>query len=69
VTTLLGTVLNYSSLRLLGLPADHPAAVKARNTLLKLGAHIGIFVRDQDFSRLGFFQVVQQPCLRGANFG
>ncbi|KAJ6594110.1 terpenoid cyclases/protein prenyltransferase alpha-alpha toroid [Mycena capillaripes] len=37
VTTVLGTVLNYSSLRILGVDADHPAAVKARNTLLKLG--------------------------------
>ncbi|KAJ7268763.1 terpene synthase [Mycena haematopus] len=37
VTTVLGTVLNYASLRLLGVDADHPAAVKARDTLLKLG--------------------------------
>ncbi|KAJ7680547.1 terpenoid cyclases/protein prenyltransferase alpha-alpha toroid [Mycena polygramma] len=37
VTTVLGTVLNYASLRLLGVDAEHPAAVKARNTLLKLG--------------------------------
>ncbi|KAJ7045781.1 terpene synthase [Mycena alexandri] len=37
VTTCLGTVLNYASLRLLGVDAEHPAAVKARTTLLKLG--------------------------------
>ncbi|KAJ7902068.1 terpenoid cyclases/protein prenyltransferase alpha-alpha toroid [Mycena olivaceomarginata] len=36
-TTVLGTVLNYASLRLLGVDADHPAAAKARNTLLRLG--------------------------------
>ncbi|KAJ7747290.1 terpene synthase [Mycena metata] len=37
VTTCLGTVLNYASLRILGVDAEHPAAVKARTTLLKLG--------------------------------
>ncbi|KAF7361692.1 Terpene cyclase/mutase family member [Mycena venus] len=37
VSTNLGTTLNYVALRLLGVDADHPAAVKARNTLLKLG--------------------------------
>ncbi|KAJ7187974.1 terpene synthase [Mycena filopes] len=37
VTTSLGTVLNYASLRLLGVDPEHPAAVKARTTLLKLG--------------------------------
>ncbi|KAJ7091189.1 terpenoid cyclases/protein prenyltransferase alpha-alpha toroid [Mycena epipterygia] len=37
VSTVLGTVLNYCSLRLLGVDADHPAAIKARTTLLRLG--------------------------------
>ena len=33
----MGTALNYVSLRLLGVPADHPVAVRARSTLHKLG--------------------------------
>ncbi|KAJ6576339.1 terpene synthase [Mycena sp. CBHHK59/15] len=36
-STVLGIVLNYTALRLLGVDADHPAAIKARETLLKLG--------------------------------
>ncbi|KAH3899152.1 lanosterol synthase ERG7 SCDLUD_004580 [Saccharomycodes ludwigii] len=40
-STCLGTVLNYVSLRLLGLPADHEVCVRARRTLLKLGGAIG----------------------------
>ncbi|KAJ7287848.1 terpenoid cyclases/protein prenyltransferase alpha-alpha toroid [Mycena rebaudengoi] len=36
-STVLGTVLNYSSLRLLGMDAEHPVAVKARATLRRLG--------------------------------
>ena len=33
----MGTALNYVTLRLLGVPADHPAIVRARSTLHKLG--------------------------------
>ncbi|KAG9226875.1 hypothetical protein CCMSSC00406_0003452 [Pleurotus cornucopiae] len=36
-STVLGTSLNYCALRLLGVDKDHPAAVKARGTLHKLG--------------------------------
>ncbi|KAJ7178394.1 terpene synthase [Mycena crocata] len=36
-STVLGTVLNYCSLRLLGVDAEDPVAIKARATLLKLG--------------------------------
>ncbi|KAI0044521.1 terpene synthase [Auriscalpium vulgare] len=36
-TTVFGTALNYVALRLLGVSAEHPAAVKARGTLHKLG--------------------------------
>nr|GAT42521.1 terpene synthase [Mycena chlorophos] len=36
-STVFGTVLNYTSIRLLGVSADHPTAVKARATLHKLG--------------------------------
>lgn len=37
ISTVFGTALNYVTLRILGLGADHPAMVKARNTLHKLG--------------------------------
>lgn len=33
----MGTSLNYATLRLLGVPADHPVIVRARSTLHKLG--------------------------------
>ena len=34
----MGTALNYVTLRLLGVPAEHPVTVRARSTLHKLGA-------------------------------
>lgn len=37
VSTVFGTGLNYTALRILGVPADHPVMVKARGTLHKLG--------------------------------
>ncbi|KAM9961641.1 hypothetical protein ACTFIR_004497 [Dictyostelium discoideum] len=37
-----GTTLQYVSLRLLGVPADHPSAVKARTFLLQNGGATGI---------------------------
>lgn len=37
-STVFGTALNYTALRILGVQADHPAAVRARETLHKLGA-------------------------------
>lgn len=40
-TTVFGTVMNYVVLRLLGMDASHPVAVKARRTLLALGGAIG----------------------------
>jgi lanosterol synthase len=36
-STVFGTSLNYTALRLLGVRADHPVMVKARSTLHKLG--------------------------------
>lgn len=39
-STCFGTTVNYVNLRLLGLPADHPACVRARRTLLRLGGAI-----------------------------
>ncbi|KAI7879668.1 terpene synthase [Lichtheimia hyalospora FSU 10163] len=41
ISTVFGTALNYVTLRILGLGADHPAMVKARNTLHKLGGATG----------------------------
>ncbi|KIK73942.1 hypothetical protein PAXRUDRAFT_836113, partial [Paxillus rubicundulus Ve08.2h10] len=40
-STVFGTALNYVALRILGMGADHPAAVKARATLHKLGGATG----------------------------
>ena len=40
-STVFGTSLNYVALRLLGVPADHPVALKARSTLHKLGGATG----------------------------
>lgn len=40
-STVLGTVLNYVSLRLLGLPKDHEVCTRARDTLHRLGGAIG----------------------------
>lgn len=42
ISTVFGTALNYVTLRILGLGADHPAMVKARNTLHKLGKYHAI---------------------------
>ncbi len=39
-STVLGTALNYVSLRLLGVPAEHPVIVRARAILHKLGGYI-----------------------------
>ncbi len=36
-STALGTALNYAAIRVLGMRADHPVAVKARQVLHKLG--------------------------------
>lgn len=36
-STVFGTALNYCSMRILGVDADHPAMIKARATLHKLG--------------------------------
>lgn len=40
-STCFGTTMNYVVLRLLGLEADHPVCVKARETLHRLGGAIG----------------------------
>ena len=36
-STAFGTSLNYCAIRILGMSADHPVAVKARGCLHKLG--------------------------------
>ncbi|KAI9311284.1 terpenoid cyclases/protein prenyltransferase alpha-alpha toroid [Dichotomocladium elegans] len=41
ISTVFGTSLNYVALRILGLGPDHPAMVKARMTLHKLGGATG----------------------------
>lgn len=41
-STVFGTALNYTVLRIVGVPADHPMMVKARGTLHKLGGAAGI---------------------------
>ncbi|KAL4246237.1 Lanosterol synthase [Abortiporus biennis] len=40
-STVFGTALNYVAIRILGVKADHPVAVKARATLHKLGGATG----------------------------
>ncbi|CAG8590488.1 9550_t:CDS:2, partial [Acaulospora morrowiae] len=40
-STVFGTALNYVTLRILGVDADHPVMVKARGTLHKLGGAAG----------------------------
>ncbi|KAJ2901515.1 terpene synthase [Zalerion maritima] len=39
-SSVFGTSLNYTTLRLLGVDADHPAMIKARGTLHKLGGAV-----------------------------
>ncbi|KAH3669115.1 hypothetical protein WICMUC_005079 [Wickerhamomyces mucosus] len=39
-STCFGTTINYVNLRLLGLPADHPACIRARRTMHRLGGAI-----------------------------
>lgn len=41
-STIFGTVLNYVTLRLLGVSADHPVATKARKHIHELGGAIGV---------------------------
>lgn len=41
-STVYGTALNYTALRLIGVSADHPMLVRARNTLHLLGGATGI---------------------------
>jgi len=36
-STVFGTGLNYTALRILGVSAEHPVMIKARGTLHKLG--------------------------------
>jgi lanosterol synthase len=43
-STVFGTALNYVVLRILGVSADHPVAVKARATLHKLGLISSIII-------------------------
>lgn len=40
-STVFGTSINYVILRILGMPADHPAIMKARTVLHRLGGAIG----------------------------
>ncbi|EPS39819.1 hypothetical protein H072_6275 [Dactylellina haptotyla CBS 200.50] len=41
-SSVFGTTINYTAIRLLGMEADHPVAVKARETLHKLGGALGV---------------------------
>ncbi|KAF3920313.1 hypothetical protein AA313_de0210112 [Arthrobotrys entomopaga] len=41
-SSVFGTTINYTAIRLLGMPADHPVAVKARETLHRLGGALGV---------------------------
>ncbi|KAF3941061.1 hypothetical protein ABW19_dt0204546 [Dactylella cylindrospora] len=41
-SSVFGTACNYAALRLLGMDAEHPVAVKARGTLHKLGGALGV---------------------------
>ena len=43
-STVFGTAMNYVALRLLGVAAEHPAMVKARATLHKLGAYASLLL-------------------------
>ena len=40
-STVFGTALNYCVIRILGVKADHPVAVRARACLHKLGGAVG----------------------------
>ena len=42
-STVFGTALNYTALRILGIDKDHPVCIKARATLHKLGTYISLF--------------------------
>ncbi|KAK6517020.1 Lanosterol synthase (Oxidosqualene--lanosterol cyclase) [Arthrobotrys conoides] len=41
-SSVFGTTINYTTLRLLGMPADHPVAVKARQKLHDMGGALGV---------------------------
>lgn len=43
-STVFGTGLNYTALRILGVSAEHPIMVNARGTLHKLGESISILL-------------------------
>ncbi len=49
----MGTALNYSALRLLGVPAEHPVVVRARATLQKLGEQNNLEVYHARLQLLG----------------
>lgn len=68
ISTVFGTALNYVTLRILGLGPDHPAMVKARATLHKLGEYE--YHRSSKPVAKHFFalQVVLQLLPLGANF-
>ena len=68
----MGTALNYVSLRLLGVPAGHPVAVRARSTLHKLGgqnnsdaflSQLTVFRRSCRLSLLGQILAFYPECL------
>jgi lanosterol synthase len=65
-STAMGTALNYATLRLLGVPADHPVAVRARATLHKLGGQDN---SKAFYSGLLFFQAELKHQPPGPNSG
>lgn len=66
ISTVFGTALNYVTLRILGLGADHPAMVKARNTLHKLGKNHQTII--ESGHRL-FIHLYSRRCYRCSSMG
>jgi hypothetical protein len=64
-STVFGTGLNYTALRLLGMDADHPVCVKARGTLHRLGK----IYPASPFPLLTSCKVEQLLFQLGVNFG
>lgn len=62
-----GTALNYVALRILGMNAEHPIAVKARATLHRLGNFP--ILCDRHAALTAVNQVEQQVPLLGESFG
>lgn len=62
-----GTALNYTALRILGMSADHPVAIKARGTLHRLGRFLILGAYCAMLTAV--IQAEQQVPLLGESFG